>query len=514
MSKALWQIKREGVTSALDVDFFDIKDYLKACEIDSDLEVLNEQYQHDYVGNPMQDAFLSLYKPAPKLKANPGKLRPLSEIFKRAMDMPDYKKLRESTVSQKIASSIGARHFMGNILANLPDEVKDAAKQVEKAQGLADKASEQAEQLKNYADMLAANNDSEDGLSDEAIKAQELAEDAQGAANDTQQIADNMLQEFEQALKDNQNTVDHTINSAAKEAQQPSQDANEFARGFSLASGGDPQHIDAETLRNAMQVLQANPHLKELAKWLGWAKRTTRGEFRKSTRGTETHVGYHPQELEPSSLATSERLAMSSKSRAQKAGFVNRLVNGALSHRKLDGKEQENEGDIILVTDESGSMAGSPHALVTALTWALIEIAMKQNRKLIDINFSSPGQLKAWQTPDKGQSDSAGLARHLSSFLNGGTEPYQAIETALNLIDERQLPADILILTDDNFAPPSQEFLKRIEALDKIKIVTVIIGSHHFHQQGNAEIFSDKVLYVVDLINNREDLRDAIREIV
>ena len=107
-----------------------------------------------------------------------------------------------------------------------------------------------------------------------------------------------------------------------------------------------------------------------------------------------------------------------------------------------------NEADarIIVVRDESGSMAGAPHALAVALEWALLEIARRDRRAFYSIPFSGRGQFEVWADSGTSPHD---LAAHLTHFYNGGTEPYgplvAALETVQTVSDELQR-ADILVI--------------------------------------------------------------------
>ena len=93
-------------------------------------------------------------------------------------------------------------------------------------------------------------------------------------------------------------------------------------------------------------------------------------------------------------------------------------------------------------------MEGDPHATAVALEWALLEICRRDKRDLYCLPFSGVGQFHVWQAPQPGQPDPQGLVDHLAQFYNAGTEPYQPLTKALELIADGDLRADVLIITD------------------------------------------------------------------
>lgn len=102
---------------------------------------------------------------------------------------------------------------------------------------------------------------------------------------------------------------------------------------------------------------------------------------------------------------------------------------------------------------------------------------------------------------------------HLSHFYNGGTEPYGPLTKALALIEDGNLRADVLIITDDEFAEPSPEFLQRLQAVKQqcpVRVVAVIIGA----DSAQVQTFADQVIPVSDLLADREHLRGAVAAIV
>jgi uncharacterized protein with von Willebrand factor type A (vWA) domain len=502
-TRQLWQRDIESVFHA---DHFDLDDWLTAGQIIPTLERDNETAGQEFCGQPLQDGFFSLYKGAPSFSdPTDRKLAPLADLMKRGMQTPEWSKLRENTIGQQVASAIGAQHYFQQVLKNLPEEVKEAVRQISQAQNDANGLQLQAEQMQALADLMRGI-----GNEAEATQAEMQAAGLTSRAELAQDVADSAMADFEQAMAQNEAQITATLNNAAEVAQDHAEATQQMVNAFSVAAGGDPSHVDPSVAEAAMRAMRFNPQLRDLAEMLGWAKRMVRGEWRKATKGNKNMVGYAPEPLNPARMAASELMAMNSAIPAVRLDFTRRMVENAVIHKQFDGDEKQGRGPLVLVRDESGSMSGQRHALAVALEWSLLEVARRDNRDFCSIPFSGEGQFKVWQAPAKGQADPKGLLAHLSHFFGGGTEPYGPINKALDLIEVQSLKADVLVITDGSFDQPAPDFLKRVNAVDA-KIVTITIGGWG---DAVAGLFSHKCVKVNDLVGERETLREAIAEVV
>ncbi len=171
---------------------------------------------------------------------------------------------------------------------------------------------------------------------------------------------------------------------------------------------------------------------------------------------------------------------------------------------------------MIVVRDESGSMAGAPHALAVALEWALLEIAIRDKRLFYSIPFSGRDQYDVWVNNLWVKPDPQALADHLSHFFNGGTEPYGPLIKAceiVNQVSNDDQRADVLIITDGVFGEPSPQFfqeLKRARESRPFKIALASVGTDNPH----THAFADPVIHVDDLLRERVRLRGAIAAVV
>ncbi len=522
----LWQSKIESVLAA---DRFDLQDWRSATEAVPVIDAADQVAASEFCGHPAQDAFLSLYKSAPRL-ADPilSGLEPLADLVRRGMETPQWARLRENTVGDLVGACVGAAAFVEETLKALPDDAKKQAQEQSKAQHEADQIRDKAESLETLADLLRQQADAKAesdpqaaaSLGEEAESVSQRASEARQKADTAQQQADAMRAAFEAKATANAPQLAAALNVAAKKAGEKAASASEIVRGFSLAAGGDPARVDTSTARAAMEALRVNPNLRCLAELLGWAKKMVRGEWRKSSYARTEMVGYAVHDLRPETMAPVEWAALLAGDTTLTLDWLRRAADGGIRHRKFSGQEQPPKGDLrqgrgplVLVRDESGSMEGAPHALAVALEWALIEIARRDRREFYSIPFSGVGQFQMWQAPSPGQPDPDELLAHLSHFYGGGTEPYAPIVKALELIEGHQLRADVLVITDAAFGAPPDEFMHRLAETrhrQPIHIVAVVIGG----DTAQAESFADRIIRTDDLLHDREQLRGAVAEIV
>jgi uncharacterized protein with von Willebrand factor type A (vWA) domain len=509
----LW---RESIESVLDADRFDLEDWRIAVQSLPQLSHDDQCAGDEFCGHPVQDGFLSLYKSAPQLVDSVvPQLAPLSDLLQRGMQTPEWARLRESTLGDHVAAGVGAAAFVEETLSALPAEVKEKAREQAQQQAQADHLQHQADALTELLDALREHYG--DNVPPEA--AQQIA-DIQQQAGDLQTALQSATAQADQLRAECQTAIDRVapqmaaaMNTAAANAREQADEAATFVRGFSEAAGGEAGVVSTETARAAMETLRANPHLKDLADLLGWARQMVRGEWRNSPRARTELVGYRTEPLQPARLAGFEWAVWLSGDETLALDWERRAIDGGLRHRQYGGKVQKSAGPLIIVRDESGSMAGAPHALAVALEWALLEIARRDRRAFYSIPFSGRGQFEVWVDSGTSPHD---LAAHLTHFYNGGTEPYgplaAALETVQMVSDELQR-ADVLVLTDGLFAEAPQTFLETLAQArqhDPVKIALVSVGADNPH----AHAFADPVIHVDDLLNDRERLRSAIAAIV
>ena len=95
----------------------------------------------------------------------------------------------------------------------------------------------------------------------------------------------------------------------------------------------------------------------------------------------------------------------------------------------------------------------------------------------------------------------------------GGTEPYQPLDAALQVIqeDESMQKADILFMTDGEFSDPPDEFLRGLNKIRKeigVSLVSLVL----FTTNQQCELFSDRVVTAMRL-DDRGKVRMAFEDV-
>lgn len=158
--------------------------------------------------------------------------------------------------------------------------------------------------------------------------------------------------------------------------------------------------------------------------------------------------------------------------------FYKSFAERALPQYKVQGKEPQGKGPILVLLDESGSMNGDPEKWAKAAAIACMSVGRKEKRDVI-VAFFTTRISDAWiQTAsgdvyalDTRKGEKVGSQKE-STFLameictrgsDGGTNFSQPLQWSMNLIEKSHPKADILFVTDGQ-AEASPEIQARIEA--------------------------------------------------
>lgn len=111
------------------------------------------------------------------------------------------------------------------------------------------------------------------------------------------------------------------------------------------------------------------------------------------------------------------------------------------------------KGPFIICIDTSGSMHGTPENIAKALCFAILKIAVRDNRKCYLISFST--DIQTLNLTDL-KSSLEKLVSFLSMSFHGGTDATPAMHEAINMLETNDYSkADVLVVSD--FIMPSFE---------------------------------------------------------
>lgn len=144
---------------------------------------------------------------------------------------------------------------------------------------------------------------------------------------------------------------------------------------------------------------------------------------------------------------------------------------------KRQKDKEEDKGPFIICVDTSGSMHGTPETVAKTLCFAILKIAIKENRKCFLISFSTTIQTLDL-TDLKNAIDK--IIDFLSMNFNGGTDVSPAMDAALKMLNTAEYKmADVIVVSDfvmPAFDKKTQELI--INAKEKkTKFHSLVIGS-------------------------------------
>jgi uncharacterized protein with von Willebrand factor type A (vWA) domain len=203
---------------------------------------------------------------------------------------------------------------------------------------------------------------------------------------------------------------------------------------------------------------------------------------------------------------TDEMLEMELFSRLQE--------NAALIYRsrpKADWK-----GPIVFCIDESGSMDGAKNIKAKAIALAMMDIALKQNRKFATVHFDTTvSDSYVLGRVDRGKSLDM-LLEIAGHFSGGGTAYAPPMACALKLIEKEKFlhNADIVFITDGQASALPTDIYEKIMAHKKtrqLQIITIFIADNSYDRISRSDKrdlakISDKYLTISDLLEAEEDI--------
>jgi uncharacterized protein with von Willebrand factor type A (vWA) domain len=276
-------------------------------------------------------------------------------------------------------------------------------------------------------------------------------------------------------------------------------------------SKGNWQHVNFDVLKQYADLLKRDKSLANLAKMLGkmqdaerdleeemFANAPIKTAFQTVHARKEDLVGIHESD-DLSSLLPSETAFLSDsvletvffkkyvEKKLQTFDYQSKTPIKADKNFKQKQPKTKERGPFIVCVDTSGSMQGAPETVAKTLCFALLKLAIKENRKCFLISFST--QIETLNLTDFKHSIEA-LLSFLSMSFQGGTDAVPALNEALKQLETADYKnADVLIISD--FVMPhldenTQQLLQKAKE-NQTKFHSLVIGSRHL----NKNIASD-----------------------
>jgi uncharacterized protein with von Willebrand factor type A (vWA) domain len=277
---------------------------------------------------------------------------------------------------------------------------------------------------------------------------------------------------------------------------------NELGRLWDM-SKGNWQRVNFDILKKYAELLQRDKSLKELAEMLGkmqqaekefeeemFANIQLKPEWKVEHASKADLIGVHESD-DLGSLLPSETAFLADptlqtvffKKFAEKKLQTFEYQAKMLSYNEEEfqdkrQKEKENEkGPFIICVDTSGSMHGTPEYVAKTLCFAILKIAIRDNRKCYLISFST-GIETLNLTDLKNSLDK--IISFLSMSFHGGTDATPAMREALRMLTTQDYKkADVIMVSDFVMSAFDQTTQRQIKTAkdNKTKFHSLVIGN-------------------------------------
>ncbi|HXH18554.1 MAG TPA: VWA domain-containing protein [Chitinophagales bacterium] len=277
---------------------------------------------------------------------------------------------------------------------------------------------------------------------------------------------------------------------------------NELGRLWDM-SKGQWQRASFDILKHYAELLKHDKALNELAEMLGkmrqaekeyeeelFSKTVLKTEWKTEHASKQDLIGVHESD-DLSSLLPSEAALLSDttlesvfyKKFAEKKLQTFEYESRTLAFReeqeqdKRQKEKEDKKGPFIICVDTSGSMHGTPETVAKTLCFAILKLAIRDNRKCYLISFSTG--IETLNLSDlKNSLDK--IIGFLTMSFHGGTDASPAMHEALRMLGtEDYKKADVLVISD--FVMPAfdktvQEQIAKAKE-NKTKFHSLVIGS-------------------------------------
>ena len=200
------------------------------------------------------------------------------------------------------------------------------------------------------------------------------------------------------------------------------------------------------------------------------------------------------------------------------AGIVNkdsrtlaRMAEGNLRSRQYSDITPMGRGPLIIMRDESGSMAGEKHKRSLELEISLAVAFNEQDREFVSIPWND-GKSRIYVYGSTVNDRS--FEKHIDSFYSGGTTIIHALQKATVFAKEYQKSSDILVLTDGEIGEREEDIKEACKEFKENggRIWLCFGGVNRYYiKESNHKIWADGIISI-DQINESDALFQMIQQ--
>jgi uncharacterized protein with von Willebrand factor type A (vWA) domain len=516
-----WSTKRvkKGTKFSIKHDSFDSDDWT---DLRGQVPIINHnirelQMTHDYVEPFMEDFFNLLHQGDPLFQDRDemdDRYRPNLILSSEFKEMPEVESLRISTMHDQFATAMA--------MITMQPALKDAYERQTEAQQAAREAADARQGQNEAAKALHQALRDAQGADPNDPQAQQQAQQNLQAAVDAAEAAGLVMQEADaSAQQQSQQAAAGTrasIRQAANQAANERQEEEQLLASFGVEPGELQRMSFDERVKLAERL--RNNRLAKFAKLIGQFKQIQKSESRRKVVHNPDMVVGVEFGADLQRLTAGELMNLAAPETED--DFWLRWANAQLVQYKLEGNEKLGQGPIIVVCDESSSMACGGYGNATAEAWskalalALCDQARRGKRDFHYIGFASQGQQWVKSFPG-GRADLNGVIEFTEHFFSGGTHYETPLVMALELVEEaardNKPKPDIVFITDDEYRVPNRDFLDRWHnARHNISMhcYGIVIGRP---SSGSMDAICDNVRNITTVTSDPSSIADVFRTI-
>lgn len=460
----------------------------------------------------LRDTFMSFNKRAPIIDP----MVPMKEeyeinkqILEQLHQTREYESARlAGTPGDAMLSAMATLTVSQSMIQALPEETVDAINRLSELQ-------KQAEELFNTAEALEdlASQAQDPKAADLHARAQELRARLQDVEEEAQQVAPQA-----QLSEEQQDAMRLAARQACQSAEQQVEEISSAMEAFSggpgrgIGSGqGGSTMAGPERLKLATKI-QKNRKLQEIAAMCGRMQRI-------ALQVQATKLEHGPDEIteietgrEIDRILSSELLLLADEELEVIFGI--RYIEEKMNQYRLERKEKQGQGPIVVALDSSGSMQGEKEAWSKGVALGLLAIAKKQGRDFMAMHFSSSNELKVHTFP-KGEAGPKELLEFAEFFYGGGTEFEPWMKKSLVAVDQAKFNrADVIVISDGEAQVSEamrQEWNRRRKEKE-MRCYAVLIGDAYGGHMGGQVLagISDALMDFKDLQGEEMAVLDTV----
>jgi len=410
----------------------------------------------------LQDTFSALYKAQPELNDDMTAGYELNRgLAGTLMDLREYKELRQFTKLDDWGSSMATATLAGNMVADLPSDVIDAANKSNHSRQQVERLMDVVEGLE---DVIAEAEASGINTDDLRLKLGDAGERLDGAKS----ISVSASQEAIEAMAKNDDEVRQAVRNAVKNASEEGSEITTLVDSWGSEPGKACRLSGEDKIELARRV-KGSDILKKVSQIVGRFQRLAIHKQKSRVKRGVTELVDIEQGRDLSRVLPSE---LSLLSTGREIEFYQKFTEDKLMQYRMEAREPQGKGPVVVCVDESGTMRKfDRNVWAKAFTIGLLTIAQKQKRDFVIIRFSRDvcGVVKF---SGKTEPNPLEIMDYVEMFDGGGTNFQLPLSKAMESIEKPDSEfdlkkADIVFVTDDACSVDGawlDSFLKRKES--------------------------------------------------